>query len=274
MLARLLQHCGVDLGPKEELMPPNSDNVDGFWENVRFVALNEQILAAFGGRWDLPPKVAIKASVQTPEFLSLERKAKALLKRFEKLPCWGWKDPRNSLTLPFWQRLIPGLRAVMIVRSPLEVASSLTVRNGFSQASGLNLWRIYNERLITSMTSPGAVITHYDAFFEDPVTELRRILRLLGLPLSGAVDAAATIVSPNRRHHNATWKQMAEANIRENIVQLYQLLTARNSERRSPASAAVSFRARADQRRRFRRIALQVNCSDYRSRADRSPHQY
>lgn len=245
-------------------MRPNSDNVDGFWENLRFVSLNEQILAESGGRWDLPPKMAIRGTGDRPVIRAWEKKARALLERFEKSPCWGWKDPRNSLTLSFWQRLIPGMRIVIIVRNPLEVASSLMVRNGFSQAFGLNLWRIYNERLINSMTSRCAVITHYDAFFVNPVAELRRILRLLRLPSSGAVDAAATIVASNRRHHNSTWQQMAEANVPEEIVRLYQSLTASASRHPYTTSTFSRYRLRVEQRRRFRQIALQAHGTEYR----------
>jgi len=32
MLARLLRACGLYLGPKDALMPPQADNPDGFWE--------------------------------------------------------------------------------------------------------------------------------------------------------------------------------------------------------------------------------------------------
>ena len=30
---------------------------------------------------------------------------------------WGWKDQRNSLTLPFWEDLLPGLKTVIVVRA-------------------------------------------------------------------------------------------------------------------------------------------------------------
>ena len=56
MLTRLLHACGLYLGPKDELMPAQADNPDGFWEHLGFVALNDELLNALGGAWDLPPK--------------------------------------------------------------------------------------------------------------------------------------------------------------------------------------------------------------------------
>ena len=56
MLTRLLYSCGLYLGPKDELMPAQADNPDGFWEHLGFVALNDELLNELGGAWDLPPK--------------------------------------------------------------------------------------------------------------------------------------------------------------------------------------------------------------------------
>ncbi len=146
MLTRLLHRCGLYLGPKDALMPPQADNPDGFWEHLGFVALNDELLDALGGAWDLPPK--------TDENLSDERldplrmKARLLIEGFPSAQIWGWKDPRNSLTLPFWEDLLPGLKTLMIVRNPLEVAYSMGKRNRTSYAFGLRLWEIYNRRLI------------------------------------------------------------------------------------------------------------------------------
>lgn len=36
-------------------MPPAADNPDGFWEHLRFVRLNDEILSTVGAAWDLPP---------------------------------------------------------------------------------------------------------------------------------------------------------------------------------------------------------------------------
>ena len=75
---------------------------------------------------------------------------------------WGWKDPRNSLTLPFWQDLVPGLKTLIMVRNPLEVAYSMRERNGTSYAFGLRLWEIYNRRLIEAAGKHDRLVTHYD----------------------------------------------------------------------------------------------------------------
>jgi serine protein kinase len=60
---------------------------------------------------------------------------------------WGWKDPRNSLTMPFWHSVYGRLRTIVVVRNPLEVVTSLHRRNGFSPALALTLWRIYAKLL-------------------------------------------------------------------------------------------------------------------------------
>ena len=56
MVTRLLRSCGLDLGPESDLMPPAPDNPDGFWENLSFVEMNDELLNELGGAWDLPPR--------------------------------------------------------------------------------------------------------------------------------------------------------------------------------------------------------------------------
>ena len=105
-------------------------------------------------------------------------KARLLIERFNSAGLWGWKDPRNSLTLPFWQNLLPGMKTLIMVRNPLEVAYSMKERNGTSYAFGLRLWEIYNRRLIEATNGHDRLITHYDLFFENAETELRRIAQV------------------------------------------------------------------------------------------------
>ena len=137
MLTRLLHACGLYLGGESDLMPPQADNPDGFWEHLGFVALNDELLHELGGAWDLPPKA--DESLTGARLDPLRLKARLLIERFDSAPAWGWKDPRNSLTLPFWQQLLPELKTLIMVRNPLEVAHSMRERNGTSYSFGLRL---------------------------------------------------------------------------------------------------------------------------------------
>jgi len=41
---------------------------------------------------------------------------------------WGWKDPRNTFTLPLWLELFPDARVLLVERHGVDVAESLVVR--------------------------------------------------------------------------------------------------------------------------------------------------
>src|SRR5688572_29592847 len=102
MVARLLKLAGLYLGEEADLMRASSDNPDGFWEHLGFVTINDELLTEHGGGWDFP--VAIPEPPANEERLALVRnKALSLVAQFDGHQPWGWKDPRNSLTLPFWQ---------------------------------------------------------------------------------------------------------------------------------------------------------------------------
>src|SRR5262249_546900 len=160
-------------GPQKELMPPQGDNPDGFWEHLGFVALNDELLNELGGAWDLPPKP--DENFAHWQLDPVHDKARLLIESFDSARVWGWQDPRNSLTLPFWQKLLRALKTLIVVRNPLEVGHSMRRRNGTSYAFGLRLWEIYNRRLIEKAKNQQGLVTHYDLLFEDAKSELLRI---------------------------------------------------------------------------------------------------
>jgi GT2 family glycosyltransferase/glycosyltransferase involved in cell wall biosynthesis len=223
MLTKLLHSCGLYLGPESDLMPAQADNPDGFWENLRFVALNDELLNELGGAWDLPPKA--DENFKHARLDPLRTKAQLLVEGFDSATVWGWKDPRNSLTLPFWQDLLPKLKTVIIVRNPLEVAYSMRERNGTSYSFGLRLWEIYNRRVIETSSEQERLVTHYDLFFEDAGTELRRIVRFIGLP-DGDVNSAAALITTQRRHTHFTIDQLIDARVSAEVIELYRALIA------------------------------------------------
>ena len=250
MLTRLLHSCGLYLGPKDELMPAQADNPDGFWEHLGFVALNDELLNELGGAWDLPPH---RDENFTHAGLDpLRMKARLLIERFncrgsragcagntpattESTHVWGWKDPRNSLTLPFWQGLLPGMKTLIMVRNPLEVAHSMKERNGTSYSFGLRLWEIYNQRVIEAAHEQNLLVTHYDFFFEDPESELRRIAEFVGLP-DAEVANAARLVAARRRHTHFSIDNLIDARVASEVIELYcALVTQASATPRSKA---------------------------------------
>jgi GT2 family glycosyltransferase/glycosyltransferase involved in cell wall biosynthesis len=230
MVTRLLHCCGLKLGPKSELMPPQADNPEGFWEHLGFVALNDQLLSELGGAWDLPPKA--NEDFITARLDPLRLKARLLIEKFDSTSVWGWKDPRNSLTLPFWRQVLPRLKTIVVVRNPLEVAHSMKERNGTSYSFGLRLWEIYNRRVIEETNGKERLIAHYDDFFQDPELELRRITDFIGLP-NAKTSIAAALVAPRKRHTHFTVEQLIDARVSEEIIDLYRALLAEASRGKS-----------------------------------------
>ena len=121
LVAEILTHAGVHFGAPEHWLPPDASNPHGYFEDRRVVDLDDRLLRLWKGTWDepplLPPNWLEEAGVQT-----LAGEASVWRDSVATEEQWGWKDPRASLLLPFWRRLVPGLRCVLCVRDPLEVA--------------------------------------------------------------------------------------------------------------------------------------------------------
>ena len=242
MVTRLLHCCGLELGPESELMPAQADNPEGFWEHLGFVALNDELLSELGGAWDLPPKP--DEDFSSGHLDPLRLKARLLIEKFDSEGVWGWKDPRNSLTVPFWGQVLPGLKTVVVVRNPLEVAHSMHQRNGTSYSFGLRLWEIYNRRLMETSSGKERLVTHYDFFFQDPESQLRRITDFIGLP-DAKTSRAAALVAPRKRHTHFTIEQLIDARVAPEAIDLYRALLAEAAQGRSikPSTSRASSTA-------------------------------
>ena len=224
LCAQLLYRCGLSLGPHEDFIPADEGNADGYWENARFVALDDDILRAFHGAWDAPPLLGADWC-ESEQLEPMRERARALIEMFAGEAHWGWKDPRTSLTMPFWRALIPGLKVVICVRHPLEVVISLSKRHYFSYALGMRLWYEYNRAILDAVPPEERVITHYNAYFANPQAEFRRVLRAVGMPANGRrVARACSAIAPNLRHARYTAASLAAAGVQAEVVELYRRL--------------------------------------------------
>ncbi len=221
MVAKLLHQAGLKLGPESALMPPAEENPEGLYEHLEFVSLNDEILNAAGAGWDCPPESDF--DWESSELDWLRERALALVGTLGDRSPWGWKDPRTTLTLPFWESVLGSLAVIAVVRNPLEVVTSLHRRNGFSVALSLTLWRIYAERLLQFTEPTSRLVTHYDAYFAQPDREIDRLATFIGLPISsdGGQGSATVRPAPELRHHRKTLLDLQEANFPHDVVSLY-----------------------------------------------------
>src|SRR5437588_8587392 len=177
MIAKLLHACGISIGPEGDLKLATRHNTAGHWENLAFVALNNDLLHQFGGDWHKPPMFCDgwEFSAEASRFV---KNANDLLNQFRGP--WGWKDPRNSLTLPFWLRMIPDLKVIVCLRNPLEVSRSLFLRDS-QDLSPFDLWATHYRNAISATSPEQRLVTHYESYFANPHAELRTILDWLNI---------------------------------------------------------------------------------------------
>src|SRR3984957_12567265 len=137
-LASLLNRSGCRMG--EVLLPADTHNRPGYFEDVEFLNLNRRMLAATvpadrpgHADWgwtedtDLGWTEDNASGIDAGRLASFVAEADALVarRRIQSRGCWGWKDPRTSVLLDFWDSRLPDARYLFIYRSPWDVADSM-----------------------------------------------------------------------------------------------------------------------------------------------------
>jgi len=175
----------------------------GYWENLELTGLNQDILSSYGRSWDDPAGLPDGWEDNIP----INQVAKDVFHdNLGKYPQWIWKDPRNCIMLPLWEKYIGDPIVVFIKRDPIEIAKSLQNRNGFSIQKGLDLCSIYDDH--ATRNTEDFVVKHIE--YSDLVENTKTVLRDLYLflkkadvenihhaPFNGGIDASL-------RHHGVT----------------------------------------------------------------------
>ena len=223
MVTRLLNLCGLYLGPDDKLVTSLKGNLRGHWENSEFLRLNEALLARLGGTWDNPPD--LPAGWQHDASLSdLAHDARLMVQEyFPSGVHWGWKEPRTTLLIPFWETIIPRLRFVIVIRDPLNVALSLEKRDGIPIQHGSQLWYRYMMTAAKETDNCDRLFTFYDDYFNEPLTELARVVNFCGLELPADLSGIMGTIDQDLRHQrNAVQELLGHPSILDE-VKLYYL---------------------------------------------------
>ena len=227
MITRLLNLCGLYLGPLESLLPPKPDNPEGFWELSEITEVNNSLLERFGGSWHQPPMLFPQTFEDIADIGPLRAKAAKAIALLAGQEFWGWKDPRASLTLSFWRDLLGDLKVVICLRNPLDVADSLVDR-GTPINYGYHLWGVYYHTLLEQAQGLPCLVTHYDSYFLDPKTELQRVLDFVGLePTSEQFEQAVESVKNPLRKHSSNDLDLLKSDVPLEVVAQYLQLCER-----------------------------------------------
>jgi hypothetical protein len=126
MTSSFVQALGVDVGHK--LMPANTHNRKGYFEDLDFVELHRAMFEA-ACPLDVPGWIEIgyttREQIDAAKVQGFAGRAAQLIDARRDLPVWGWKDPRTTVLLPFWDALLPDARYVCVYRRPWDVVDSL-----------------------------------------------------------------------------------------------------------------------------------------------------
>jgi hypothetical protein len=224
LLARLLHRAGVPMG--------SDRNVHD--ESAFFLELNKFLFRAAHAEWDYPQPALLllevpelgQALVEHLRARCASRGARAYLgwrrwlrgSRIEaQRGPWGWKDPRNTFTLPLWLEVFPGARVLNVYRNGVDVAESLVVRERgrvarirnavrscrcLTHERAFELWTEYvaASLRLTAVLAPDRVHqVRYESFLAKPESGLRDVAGFLGLDLSdGEIRALVSDVEPER----------------------------------------------------------------------------
>ncbi|MDQ3254903.1 MAG: sulfotransferase [Acidobacteriota bacterium] len=108
-------------------------------------------------------------------------------------------------------------------RDRLDFLLKLRRRRPFSYRIGLQLWEIYNRRVLEFTCPQNRLITHYDAYFSNPQGELHRVLNFLEIPASDElIERGCATAIAGLRHHRTTTLQLIKAGVPAEVRELYR----------------------------------------------------
>jgi hypothetical protein len=233
MIARLLEELGLFMGWRKQ-----SDH-----ESPLFIRLNDWLMSQSGAAWDQPTPVLnlinnpavcelaqnyLETILKSPHVASyLGLRGYLRYRSPGRLPmAWGWKDPRNTYTLPLWLNLFPQAMVIHIYRDGIDVSNSLHrrgqkqlahyaaayrrkkwlyyvkfKRHGFTDTLRypdleqlFGLWEDYISQARSHVARLGAqaIEVKYEEFLADPAAQLGRLASFCGLPAGDEQIQAAS----------------------------------------------------------------------------------
>ena len=157
LTASFVRSLGIDVG--DNLLLGDAYNPKGYFEDVDFVQLQRSMLQACCNReeegwidWGWTKSEHLDRSALSDYILPAQDLIDRRMRDCSESAVWGWKDPRTTLLLDFWQELLPEARYLLVYRFPWDVVDSIGRLNSvaFHNRSewAIKVWEFYNRHLL------------------------------------------------------------------------------------------------------------------------------
>ena len=169
LLSKIFEKNKVFFGTKKDL-----NNEALFFQN-----LNKWLLSCYGISWENPKYIDFELNKNRFDmilfklqkilnsrlnFRYLGLKSLVLEKKLLEIDFdWGWKDPRNIFSLPFWLKLFPESKVLILIRHPFDVVNSLITRNKYLLEKDIKL----KDKLSNYMLIPFLNVRNYSNLSSD-----------------------------------------------------------------------------------------------------------
>lgn len=267
-ITQVLALAGATL--PENVMPGDEHNAKGYFEPWRIAIFNDQRLRAAGGAWDDPFVFPYRPLAPREERRWITRATDLFDEEFAGARHPLMKDPRVSVLGPLWRTVLDELelaaRAVIPVRHPLEVAGSLSKRNGFPVEKSLLIWVAYMLAAESCSRDMPRAFVPYDGLLTDWRTQAARIEAAHGAPLPDLTPQAGKAIDgflTQELRHNAVAEDLEKVpQVGPLAAQVYGWFEAAAQDQPRPPEELAAAVQRLEEMRRVMGIFVSPVTSD------------
>lgn len=234
VFTRSLKALDVDLG-NNLMQPIASVNSKGFFEDLDIYQFNEYLLNKLACVWSsclIPQENQLEILDNQTD---IDTAIELLKNKLQNIQVFGFKDPRVSVLLPFWQKIFKlcniNVSYLIAIRNPLSVALSLQKRDQFSIKKGLFLWFEYILSSVQKTQNLNRVLVHYEELMSQPIETINTIAQKFNLPINNQELDKFTndFLDDNLQHNHLTPEDLkSHACCVQSVYKFYKYLLSVN----------------------------------------------
>ena len=215
-LTWLLGRLGAAL--PSDAIAASGDNARGYWESQALVKADDQLLRVLRSSW-FDPRPLEHSRLSADGLRSRKNRIREAIEHgWGDAPCLAIKDPRQCRCVPVIADVLGEMgveaRALLMLRSPAEIARSVASRDGTTPAYAHLLWlrhMIDAERATRGMMR---AVVDYDGMLSDWRGTVAKIAPLVDRPdwqpSEGEAAEIDAFLDPTLRHHRAAEAELEE----------------------------------------------------------------